>query len=70
MSCDELERMRSEARHLKSRIDEQRRKANTKAREERSRPSGKSEMVPFLQRKLLRVSVKIEQHVAQHHCQD
>lgn len=69
MPCDELERMRTEARHLKSRMDEQRRKAMVKAAADRSRPSGKSELVPFLQRKLMRLSQKIEQHVTVHGCQ-
>ena len=71
MPCAELQRLRDQASSLKQRMDEQRRKAHARARDARSgRVSGKSEMVPFLQRKLLRLSDKIEQHMAQHRCQD
>jgi hypothetical protein len=70
MSCDELNRLRAEATTLKERMDEQRRRARAMARQSRSgRPSGASELVPFLQRKLQRLAGKIERHVAQHRCQ-
>ncbi len=71
MPCAELQRLRDEATSLKQRMDEQRRKARAKATDARSgRSSGQSEMVPFLQRKLLRIADKIEHHVAKHHCQE
>ncbi len=71
MPCAELKRLRDEATALKRRMDEQRRKARAKAGDSRSgRVSGKSELVPFLQRKLLRLADKIEYHVAKHQCQD
>lgn len=71
MACAELERLRQEATALKEKVDEQRRKARLKATDSRTgRVSGKSEMIPFLQRKLQRVAEKIEVHVAGHNCQD
>jgi hypothetical protein len=71
MPCTELQRLRDEARSLKTRMDDQRRKARAKASDSRTgRISGKSEMIPFLQRKLLRVADKIELHVARHNCQE
>ena len=71
MPCSELQTLRAEATTLKQRISDQRRKARGKAADARSgRISGKSEMIPFLQRKLLRLSEKIEQHMAKHQCQE
>jgi len=71
MPCSELQRLRQEASTLKQRMDEQRRKARAMATGQRSgRISGKSEMIPFLQRKLLRLADKIELHVAKHNCQE
>lgn len=71
MSCCELDRMRHDATALKDRIHEQHRKARATVQNDRfGRISGKSEMVPFLQRKLQRLADKIEYHVAAHQCQD
>lgn len=71
MPCDELQRLRDEATALKEKMNEQRRKARAKAADPRSgRISGRSELVPFLQRKLLRLADKIEVHMARHHCQE
>ena len=71
MPCDELQRLREEATALKQRMNDQRRKARAKATDPRSgRVSGRSEMVPFLQRKLLRIADKIELHMARHRCQE
>ncbi|HEY5163358.1 MAG TPA: hypothetical protein VII81_10150 [Terriglobales bacterium] len=71
MPCAELQRLREDATTLKHRMNDQRRKARAKAADARTgRISGKSEMVPFLQRKLLRLSEKIEHHVAKHKCQE
>jgi hypothetical protein len=71
MACEELERLRQEATALKEKVNEQRRMARVKALDPRTgRLSGKSEMVPFLQRKLQRVAEKIEVHMAGHHCQE
>ncbi len=71
MACEELLRLRSQATQLKNKIHEQRRKAKAKASELRSgRPSGESEYVPYLQRKLARLAVEIEAHMAAHKCQE
>ena len=72
MPCAELQRLREQATALKQRMDEQRRKARAKAaaNERSSRVSGTSELIPFLQRKLLRLADKIELHMAKHNCQE
>ncbi len=71
MPCAELQRLRDQATSLTHRMNEQRRRAHAKAGDRRSgRVSGKSEMIPFLQRKLLRLADKIERHMAQHRCQE
>ncbi|MGH9523554.1 MAG: hypothetical protein ACRD3E_13590 [Terriglobales bacterium] len=71
MACEELDQLRQQATALKERVDEQRRKARGKALDPRSgRVSGKSEMIPFLQRKLQRIAEKIEIHMNLHGCQD
>ncbi|MGI9101747.1 MAG: hypothetical protein ACR2IF_04805 [Terriglobales bacterium] len=71
MPCRELLDLRKQATQLKNQVNDQRKKARDKAVHFRhGRPSGKSEFVPFLQRKLARVSARIEQHMADHKCQD
>ncbi len=71
MPCAELQRLRQEASSLQQRMNEQRLKARAKASDFRAgRISGKSELVPFLQRKLLRLADKIELHMAKHKCQE
>ncbi len=71
MSCDELLRLRAEAAAIKSRMDEQRRKARATTQAPRDgRPTGASEYLPLLQRKLERLAETIQHHVASHRCQD
>lgn len=71
MPCEELENLRKEATAIRERVKAQRRKARESALASRTgRDSGKSELVPFLQRKLQRIAEKIELHVADHGCQD
>ena len=71
MPCAELTRLREEATSLKQRMDEQRRRARAAVAARRTdRSSGRSEMIPFLHRKLLRLADKIEQHIAVHQCQE
>ena len=71
MPCSELQHLRKEATSLKQRMNEQRRKARAKAADRRTgRDSGRSEMIPFLQRKLLRLADKIELHMSRHKCQE
>ncbi len=71
MACEELLRLRSQATQIKSKMDEQRRKARANASDPRpGRPSGKSEYVPYLERKLERLAAQIEAHMAAHKCQE
>ena len=71
MPCAELQRLREEATAVKLRMNEQRRKARAKVGTQRSdRVTGTSELIPFLQRKLLRLADKIELHMAKHNCQE
>ncbi len=71
MACKDLAELRKKATHLKNQIDEQRKKARAKAAVPRpGRPSGKSEYVPYLQRKLIRLGERIDRHIAQHRCQE
>ena len=71
MACQELAQLRKQATLIKTQMDEQRRKARSKASHPRDgRPSGKSEYIPFLQRKLSRLAEHIEQHISQHRCQE
>ncbi|MBZ5630696.1 MAG: hypothetical protein LAO06_17715 [Acidobacteriia bacterium] len=71
MACQELEQLRKEATKLKGQIDEQVKKARAKtAHTRQGRPSGKSEYVPFLQRRLTRLAENIERHIAKHRCQE
>jgi hypothetical protein len=71
MACQELVQLRKQARQIKTQMDEHQRKARTKVSHPRAgRPSGKSEYVPFLQRRLSRLADRIERHIAQHRCQE
>lgn len=71
MPCHELLQLRSQATQITTKINEQRRKAKAKAGQPRQgRPSGKSEFVPYLQRKLSRLASQIEAHMAAHKCQE
>ena len=71
MACHELLQLRKQATKVKTEMDEQLKKARSKAHHPRpGRPSGKSEYVPYLQRKLSRLSERIERHIAKHGCQE
>ncbi len=71
MACHELAQLRKQATQVKNQMNEQRKKARAKATHSRDgRPSGKSEYIPFLQRKLSRLAERIERHIAQHRCQE
>jgi hypothetical protein len=71
MTCEELAKLRKQATQIKKRMDEQKRKARSKAAHPRSgRPSGKSEYVPLLQHKLSRLAERIEHHISEHRCQE
>ncbi len=71
MACHELVQLRKQATQVKNQMNEQRKKARAKAAHPRQgRPSGKSEYLPFLQRKLGRLAERIERHIAEHQCQE
>jgi hypothetical protein len=71
MACSELQRLRVEATAIKNQMEEQRRRARAQAGAEREgRPSGRSEYLPLLQRKLERIAARIERHIATHQCQE
>ncbi len=71
MACHELVQLRKQATQVKAQMDEQRKLARSNAGHARTgRPSGKSEYIPYLQRKLNRLANKIEHHISQHGCQE
>ncbi|MGZ4823627.1 MAG: hypothetical protein ACXVZT_03350 [Terriglobales bacterium] len=71
MGCHELVQLRKQATRVKNKIDEQRKKARSNADHARQgRPSGKSEYIPFLQRKLGHLAERIERHIGKHQCQE
>ena len=71
MACHELVQLRKQATKVKNLMDEQRKKARKMASHTRhGRPVGKSEYVPYLQRKLSRLGDRIDRHIAQHGCQE
>ena len=71
MVCHELVQLRKQATQVKTQMDEQKKLARSNAGAKRpGRPSGKSEYIPFLQRKLGRLSDRIERHISQHGCQE
>jgi hypothetical protein len=71
MACHELVQLRKQATKVKNQMDEQRKKARKMAGHTRhGRPVGKSEYVPYLQRKLSRLGDRIDRHIAQHGCQE
>ena len=71
MACHELVQLRKQATQVKNQMDAQRKKAGNKASHvPRGRPSGKSEYIPYLQRKLNRLADRIDRHIAQHGCQE
>ena len=71
MACHELVQLRKQATQVKNQMDEQRKKARSMANHTRhGRPSGKSEYIPLLQRKLSRLGDRIDRHISQHGCQE
>jgi hypothetical protein len=71
MACHELVQLRKQATQVKNQMDEQKKKASSMAGHTRhGRPSGKSEHVPLLQRKLNRLGDRIDRHIAKHGCQE
>jgi len=71
VACEELIDLRKQATAIRLRMEEQRRKARAHAGKVRpGRPSGTSDYIPYLRRRLLRLSSRIERHMADHQCQN
>ena len=71
MPCWELERLRQQIRGLNTQLLEQRRRAREMAHEARgSQMSGRSDYELVITKRLQRLSAEIEQHLAQHKCQE
>jgi len=71
MGCRELEKLREHAIQLRQRLTEQRSKAKANLSVDRGRGrSGRSEMEPFLLRKLEMLTSKINDHLREHACDD
>jgi hypothetical protein len=72
MACDEVIRLRQRMADLREQLAEQKRKARAFAGA--SRPgrfaSGHSDFEPLLQRRMQVIAQQIEQHIAQHRCQE
>lgn len=71
VSCNELTRLREQARTLTQELQEKTRRARSKSNEERGgQQPGVTDFEPYLKRKLMRASMAIESHIAQHGCSD
>ncbi len=70
MACQELDNLRKTASATRLQIREQQLKTRRAPLDERrSLKRGNGDMIVFLQRKLLRESLSIERHIADHGCQ-
>ncbi len=71
--CAEMIRLRDEAKHLQEKLRESRQRARAHEKEERRsglRASHSSDFEHFLQRKLLKNSLAIASHIAEHRCEE
>jgi hypothetical protein len=70
MECNELIRLRTEAQQLRKDLDD--RRARARERQDHNRPGrpNAADYEGFLQRRIQRAAVAIQQHVAEHNCQD
>lgn len=72
MPCSEMMRLRDQARQLQEKLRESRRKARQHEKSDRrsgERSSHSNDYELFLQRKLLKNSLLIARHIAQHRCE-
>ncbi len=69
MECAELEKLREQVRELRLEMGARRERARYMT-EQSALAVRKDEMRDLLERKLVRTVAAIEQHVAQHHCQE
>ncbi len=66
-------RLRDEAKHLQEKLRESRQRAKDHEKEERRtglRANHSSDFEHFLQRKLLKNSMAIARHIAEHRCEE
>lgn len=73
MPCSEMLRLRDEARQLQEKLRESRQKARQHEKSDRrsgERASHSSDYELFLQRKLLKNSLLIAHHIAEHRCEE
>ena len=71
--CDEMLRLRDEARHLQEKLRDSRQKAREHEKQDRRdglRASHSNDYEYFLQRKLLKNSLMIARHIAEHRCEE
>ncbi len=72
-TCDEMVRLRDEAKQLQEKLRESRQRAREHEKEERRsglRANHSNDYELFLQRKLLKNSLAIAQHIALHRCEE
>ena len=68
--CQKLFQMRTEATALNIRLKEQHTRIRLGLKNERrDDPRPTSDLALYLQRKLLRIGSKIDEHISQHNCQ-
>lgn len=71
--CEEMLRLRDDAKHLQERLRISRQKAREHEKEDRrsgSRASHSNDYELFLQRKILKTSMLIARHIAEHGCEE
>ncbi len=69
-ACQQLTQMRTEATALRVRLKEQHSRVKSGLKNERRLdPRPTSDLALYLQRKLLRMSSKIDEHISKHNCQ-
>jgi hypothetical protein len=70
MECSELVRLRSEAQQLRKDLDDRRARARDRKVHDRPGRPNAADYEGFLQRRIQRATAAIQQHVAQHSCQE
>lgn len=70
MECTDLVRLRSEAQQLRKELDDRRNRARERKVHDRPGRPNRTDYEGFLMRRIQRASAAIQQHVAQHNCQE
>ena len=71
--CADMERLRAEAKHLQEKLRTSRQRAREHEKQERregGRLNHSSDYEQFFQRKLLKHSLRIARHIAEHGCEE